>query len=505
MKLTELQIQNFGKLHERRISLTEGINLIYGPNESGKTTLHTFIRGMFYGITRKRGRASRNDIYSRYEPWEDSGTYAGMLRFESGGKIFRINRSFSKGNGREELVCESDGEKLSIEQGDLNVLMGNVSENAFENTVFIGQMKSQTDGTLYEELRNYMVNYEETSDGDLDISKASNLLKAQKKEIEGRQKLELLQQENLRKELTSKIEYVQEELLAYQSQLTQINKDLRKEPKETVRPREEQQMKVEQPLWLYGAVLTVIFILIGQWQSNLLLKTGSMISALLCLGAGILLQLNQKQKNCQPQTAKAEDAVSDEYKHLIWKQEQLNEQCDEKETTLSNLQEEYREFGEAVAGNRSLDEELQALQLAMDTIETISARMQTSMEQDIKKEMSAVLSELTGGRYTAAEIDADHNLALHTADHYIPLERTSRGTIEQVYFSLRMAVSKILCVQERLPVMLDEVFAMYDEDRLKMALEWLAKNQQQTLIFTCHRREEEILKAVGLHFNKIEL
>ena len=45
MKLLELTIRNFGKLTDRNIELSDGINLIYGENESGKSTVHTFITG----------------------------------------------------------------------------------------------------------------------------------------------------------------------------------------------------------------------------------------------------------------------------------------------------------------------------------------------------------------------------------------------------------------------------------------------------------------------------
>lgn len=84
MKLLELHINGFGKIHDRTISFSDGINVIYGRNEAGKSTLHTFIRGMLFGMERGRGRAARNDLYSKYEPWENSGTYEGWLRLEQG-------------------------------------------------------------------------------------------------------------------------------------------------------------------------------------------------------------------------------------------------------------------------------------------------------------------------------------------------------------------------------------------------------------------------------------
>ena len=145
MKLTQIYIKSFGKLKDRKITFGDGINIVYGPNESGKSTLHAFIRSMLFGITRQRGRAARTDSYSRYEPWERPADFSGVLWFESGGKEFRLERSFYKNDVRASLVCVTDGEKLSIEDGDLQMLLGEISENIYDNTVSVGQLSSETD------------------------------------------------------------------------------------------------------------------------------------------------------------------------------------------------------------------------------------------------------------------------------------------------------------------------------------------------------------------------
>ena len=66
------------------------------------------------------------------------------MEFTSGGKEFRLTRSFAKGAGEDELVCLTDGEILSLEDGDLSVLLGGISENVYENTVSVGQLKART-------------------------------------------------------------------------------------------------------------------------------------------------------------------------------------------------------------------------------------------------------------------------------------------------------------------------------------------------------------------------
>ena len=59
--------------------------------------------------------------------------------------------------------------------------------------------------------------------------------------------------------------------------------------------------------------------------------------------------------------------------------------------------------------------------------------------------------------------------------------------------------------EEELPVILDESFAFYDENRLKETLKWLAENRTQVLLFTCQKREEEALSEMGIPYRKIVL
>ena len=111
MKLLELHIDGFGKFHDQTFVFHDGINVIYGKNEAGKSTLHTFIRSMLFGIERGRGRAAKNDLYSRFEPWENSGTYEGWLRQESGGTDYSLKQKFRKDNKNFRLINETLGKE----------------------------------------------------------------------------------------------------------------------------------------------------------------------------------------------------------------------------------------------------------------------------------------------------------------------------------------------------------------------------------------------------------
>ena len=84
MQIKEAKIFNFGKLQNKTITFEPGINVIYGRNESGKTTLHTFLKSMLFGMEKGRGRVAAASDYNQYEPWHASSFYSGALRFSVG-------------------------------------------------------------------------------------------------------------------------------------------------------------------------------------------------------------------------------------------------------------------------------------------------------------------------------------------------------------------------------------------------------------------------------------
>ena len=185
--------------------------------------------------------------------------------------------------------------------------------------------------------------------------------------------------------------------------------------------------------------------------------------------------------------------------------DRLKQELGQKQTVLSNLQSEYEELCISMTEKDHLQEELDALSLAGEAIQSLSVQMQSRIGDRLKQQMSKTLSSLTNGRYLQVNMDENLRIGLHTADEYVPLEQVSRGTIEQAYFALRMAAMDVLCGEEELPVILDESFAFYDENRLKETLKWLAENRTQVLLFTCQKREEEALSEMGIPYRKIVL
>ena len=90
-------------------------------------------------------------------------------------------------------------------------------------------------------------------------------------------------------------------------------------------------------------------------------------------------------------------------------------------------------------------------------------------------------------------MDEALHMSVNTGERIVSIERLSRGTLEQIYFALRMAAAEML-QEEELPVILDETFAFYDDKRLQSVLKWLSQQERQVIILSCQRREMEFLR-----------
>lgn len=544
MRLNDLQIQQFGKLKEKSIYLEDGINVIYGSNGSGKSTLHGFIRGMLFGIPRYRGRASKTDPYTRYEPWDRPVDFAGTMGFSVGEKDFRIRRNFYKRDERAELICETDGERLSVEQGDLQMLLGDISENIYNNTVSVGQLRSETDEGMVRELQNRMNNYEGAGSADVDVERACQNLKKKKKEWEGRRKeLEALQRRS-EQEQENRVLYLRQE----QEKLEEQRRNILEEKKKLQREQESVEKQIcvletevpehqpEKPFSGTEEVLGKKGFFTGIFVTGFLLLLGSVISLFgnksltgfaifavagiwLITGGTVGINAVKKKIHVEKSRKKNPAEMSQEklkelrgyqielekqQAHLSGKAETLVQQKEEKSVMQSNLLENLREDGGITSQLSSCDMEIESLNLALETLTELSAGMRKRIGSSLQNRMEEILGQITAGKYDRIFMDSEMKISLFEGNRQVPLGHFSRGTVEQVYFALRMAVSETLC-EEPMPVLLDDVFAMYDEQRLEKTLAWLAKREGQVIIFTCHRREEELLRKLGIRTNVITL
>ena len=141
MRITELNISEFGCLKGVKISPDERMNIIYGENESGKSTVLLFIKFMLYGLGR---RSAANSERERSVSWSGH-TAAGSMTFYHKDKQYRIERRFveaGRGSGEKlSVICLDDGEELSLDKEVGEYFLG-VPKEVFESSACVGQMRS---------------------------------------------------------------------------------------------------------------------------------------------------------------------------------------------------------------------------------------------------------------------------------------------------------------------------------------------------------------------------
>ena len=97
MKIKNIKINNYGTLKQKEINLENNINIIYGKNESGKSTLLNYLKNIFYGISKNKNGKEISD-YEKYLPWVGE-EFSGKIKYQlNNGNTFEIFRDFNKKN-----------------------------------------------------------------------------------------------------------------------------------------------------------------------------------------------------------------------------------------------------------------------------------------------------------------------------------------------------------------------------------------------------------------------
>lgn len=191
MRIDRLNLIAFGKFQNKRLDFKDGINIIYAENEGGKTTIHRFMDGMFYGFLKAYVKSI---IYlpehKKYEPW-NSNSYKGVLNLQIDEEDYRIERTFTKGMEDTKVVLENTGEDITykINTGERSRIpqpgyhFFGFNSGIYSNTVSISQLGIATDEKLANEVRDKLVNISSTMDEKVSIEKAVKDLDSRIKEI----------------------------------------------------------------------------------------------------------------------------------------------------------------------------------------------------------------------------------------------------------------------------------------------------------------------------------
>ncbi len=622
MKINNLKINGFGKFENKEINLSENINLIYGKNEAGKTTLLKFISGMFYGISKNKNKKEIPD-YEKYKPWK-AEEYSGKIEYILDNKeAFEVFRDFNKKNPKIYKNSEDVSNEFNINKKKGNEFFyeqTNVDEPTFLSTTLVEQknvvLDSEEQSGLIQKIANLLstgeenISYKKTITqlskrqteevGTLrTVGKPLNLLNEkidkltkikENEKIDEEQKQELEKSKkttkNMIEEKMNKLEIIKkinskkiEENI--QKEKIKINKDVLNEEKNKInhlknkiKENETQKIKKNKINYLYVFILIIIILnlLLFISKTNKIIKIISGIISILFLiyliisnnkinklnsekkleNNRYLLEIKSKEENIE----KIENNINKinnenseknkyfnsqiklEFNNKIEKNEiddLLNENKEELEKLQENIEKEisslkfkqhteefdYNNIIKKMEEKARIEEELQnileekkellilekEINIAKTAIERAYEKMKNEITPKFTKNLSNIVNKISNGKYNKIKfIDGEGLIVELENGEYVNANKLSIGTIDELYLSLRLSSMEEI-TKEKMPIILDEAFAYFDNQRLENILEFINNNlkENQVIIFTCSNREKDILNKNNIKYNYIEI
>ncbi len=248
--IKKLDIIAFGGIKNFSADLTEGFNVIYGKNESGKSTLNLFIKAMLYGLPTRKKSGEALKERERAIPWNEK--YAeGKILLSDDGRDIEIIRVFGKRPADDKIEVRSSvsGESLpDYEVSDPGRCLFGISEEVFLKTCYISQgnaFMGGKDEEISKRLTNLEAGGDEDISADIAIKHLENLcgkLKAKDKRsksgeidnLEQRltqcmsEKLEISQKEKERNENKKELLKVEQELKNTEEEIEKAEKEYKK-------------------------------------------------------------------------------------------------------------------------------------------------------------------------------------------------------------------------------------------------------------------------------------
>ena len=561
MKINKLKINAYGKIKEKEIDLKNNINIIYGKNEAGKSTILNFIINSFYGISKNKNGKNISD-FDKYIPWVGE-EFSGKLEYElKNQEKFEIFRDFKKKNPK---IFNNEMEDISKEF-NIDKNRGNeffyeqtkVDEALFLSTVLIRQQEVKLEKQDQNILIQKVANLVGTGEDNVSYKRAKDRINRRLLEEIGTERtrekpiniiekeIEKLEQEKEEAEKSVDIKYeIEKKKNSLTKEIEQLEIENQKLKKEKLK-QEKEKMENEKN----NLEINLKNNLINQNNENIkliknkieeiklknktILEKNKFINSdknkinkkLLITFLGIIiinifqfifiqnkyfnciffltvpifiifyLFLKNKQKRQEIKNKNNLEKINTEIKQLnfeidllIKNNKKLEDEKNRKKFELHSLHLDYKNIEPRLEKLSSIEEKLvnhkgqmvslrkleKSMKLAGEILDTSYDKMKNTVTPKFTDKLSETIQEITQGKYKKVRLNDDTGLVVELENgNYIPADRLSIGTIDQLYLSLRLAMVEDLS-EEEMPIILDEVFAYYDKERLKNILEYMTK------------------------------
>lgn len=605
MQINKININNYGNLSNKEINLDNKINIIYGKNEAGKSTLLNFIESMFFGANKNKGKKLIPD-FDRYNPW-NNGEYSGTIDYQlENGEEFHIYRDFKKKNpqilnklgkdiSQEFNIDKKNGNQFFTEQTGMD-------RSLIDSTIITEQNQVELDEGTQNQLLQKIANLSESGEEELSYKKIMDKLnkillnevgteRSQLKPLnitiskidDYQNKIQDIKQyENERFEITQEIADIQEEINKesenrniYDEVKKIIDNDKIEQEKidEKYKTVKENKAKMEQYkeeldkteneknaerkkqfkirilanvilsiiaislvflprniILVAIPILIVLFIIINMKHSKNEDNTSELINKLEFL-KNTTNSIENEIKTMQDELYKKDEAeknriiikcnnedisslFSSKIDEVISENTRSVEQNEIKKHKLEIDKQEIEKKFEKLAEyeenleieKRNLDELEHKQKIIKETMEILNKSyedMKENVAPKFNKNLSKNIEVFSNEKYKEITITDKIFVKLDNGEN-VPIEKLSTGTIEQIYLAFRLSVIEEIS-KEKMPIVLDEAFAYYDDERLLQTLKFLDIINNQIIILTCTKREKSLLDKAQIRYNLIEL
>ena len=605
MQINKININNYGNLSNKEINLDNKINIIYGKNEAGKSTLLNFIESMFFGANKNKGKKLIPD-FDRYNPW-NNGEYSGTIDYQlENGEEFHIYRDFKKKNPQ---ILNKLGKDIS-QEFNIDKKSGNqffteqtgMDRSLIDSTIITEQNQVELDEGTQNQLLQKIANLSESGEEELSYKKIMDKLnkillnevgteRSQLKPLnitiskidDYQNKIQDIKQyENERFEITQEIADIQEEINK-ESENRNIYDEVKKiidndkieqekidEKYKTVKENKAKMEQYKEELdkteneknaerkkhikirILANVILSIIAISLVFLPRNIILVA---IPILIVLFIIINMKHSKNENNTSELKNKLEflqnttNSVENEIKTMqdeLYKKDEAEKnriitKCNNEdisslfsskidevisENTRSVEQNEIKkhkleidkqeiekkfeklaEYEENLEIEKRRLEELEHKQkIIKETMEILNKSyedMKENVAPKFNKNLSKNIEVFSNEKYKEITITDKIFVKLDNGEN-VPIEKLSTGTIEQIYLAFRLSVIEEIS-KEKMPIVLDEAFAYYDDERLLQTLKFLDIISNQIIILTCTKREKSLLDKAQIRYNLIEL
>lgn len=570
MYLNKLLLKDFGKFNNKQIELKSGLNLIYGENEAGKTTVKEFIVGMLYGIEKSRGLGARLDNYELRKPLNGRG-FSGKAYIKHNGKNYLIERSFLRHNRKVSAMDVQSGRELRLEnKNSLHKTMFDLDKNTYVNTLCIGEHGAAPGKELANEMSNYLANLSTTGSADIDKKEAIDRLKKERSNHDLRpiqKKLddisaeidtfsdvedglkairadiakldeEFVMETAKRKREARKIIESEDGEVTYEDD-QEINAKLDSLVESGIEPTEEEETgepedKLSDKIWFI--ILTGLFVVgvIAAMVYILPFSEGVRQLFIVCTALFVVVTIVEglyaKGVFQDDITTPSEEEFKKIIKELggtatpLIKPDESEVEIDmtfakefaDKKAELKVVEKEFLdrrnkrleledEYNTIAKQKTVVERELQAIDLAIETINKMSAQIHNDLGFLINDNISDIVSKITDGKYQDVRLDENLHVMVRDGDSYIGIEYLSAGTMEQIYLAVRLSVARLLC-RDKMPLIIDDIFTNYDEPRLINTLDCLKTiDTEQIILMTSNPHIGDMLDDLDMDYNYVEL